>query len=69
MNDWINVKDRLPTALDLVAFTWDGHEISSEYSINRTTNEWYKINSLDYEESPDRPISHWMPTPIPPQEE
>ena len=65
--EWIKCVDRLPDA-EYVAYTWDGNEISSEYSMCRTTKKWEKETPMGYIIECKRPITHWMPYPKPPNE-
>ena len=60
---WIPVEERLPVSCDLVvALTNGGDRIIAK----RDKNGWLRYGG--YETERLRPITHWMPLPVPPKE-
>lgn len=60
MNNWISVKDRLPTWRDGKVLVYTNYGISvCERTVN---NRWRGKHGID------RLITHWMPLPEPPTE-
>ena len=71
MSEWIPVTDRLPNSDEnvLVVVDWFGTWTTMLGFLSPYSGTWGVFDDGDHGAYRDKPVSHWMPLPKPPQEE
>lgn len=71
MNEWINIKDRLPPINENVLL-FDGIEVfCGDMNLNKYEKPFFGVQACDgicYGNYEKQEITHWMPLPNPPNQ-